>query len=491
MEDFLKKLLGSMGPAAPQQYPMSPMDPMKDQTPMLSSMLSPAGIQAPLYNYTQSPEENMIQGTALSMPVSTTADKMAQMAMPSYDISQPAPLPASPMAMPKAIGAQSPAMPQLPDIQSQPETPMTPPVETKPPGPSAEDILAQLQGDRKSTLAAIQMAEAADRIGQAMAGQGNLKYEGGRFEGAKQLAGMDLSDFLERDKFKKDNTRFDLDTEKSKLDIQKAKSQMGDEQAQRDPKSELSQVARASVIDSLNRIGRKDLASKITSNMSSKQVEDLFGQNNLANMVSQFEANENRKEMAAARAADKKDQAATKEEQRKENFITQRYDKVLTSPQYKGMTKIAQARKVIDDALKNPNGITDIGALYSVIKLFDPESVVREGELKLTDGAKSVWTQANTAISKLGKNPRILDKNVLAKMKQAADTIYGETIQQYKTEITPVLNQAKARGISEQEYGLIDPLYDTWKNDTSGSTMTITPDVQNKAMEEIKRRQGK
>jgi len=307
--DFLKNLLGSLGQSSQpqaqnQQYPMSPMDPMKDQPSILSPMLSPPGIQAPLYNYTESPESNMVQGNALATPVPTTMESMAALKAPSYDtapaIDMPSILDQKPMAKPN----MAPPMPQ-PVTSPAPVPPLAqPPV---PQAPTADDMMKQLQADRKDQLRNLQLAESADRIGTAIAGQGHLAYEPGKFDGLKKIAEMDLSDFLDRDKRNKENTKFDLD-------IAKARAEAGDADAQRNPNSELSKVARASVIDSLTRIGRKDLASKVTNTMSSKQVEDLFGQNNLANMVSQFEANENRKEMAKDRNASKAEQAKSKQE---------------------------------------------------------------------------------------------------------------------------------------------------------------------------------
>ena len=103
-----------------------------------------------------------------------------------------------------------------------------------------------------------------------------------------------------------EKTKSDLDIQKTKLDIDKAQSQMNDDKARSDASSEVSKLARASVIDSLGRIGRKDLASKVTPNMSVKQVEDIFGQNNLSNMVTQFEAMQARKEIAASRVEEHK-----------------------------------------------------------------------------------------------------------------------------------------------------------------------------------------
>lgn len=343
--DFLKNLLSSLGQSSPkqnEQYPMSPMDPMKDQPSMLSPMLAPQGIQAPLYNYTESPESNMVDGNALSMPVPTTMESMAALKAPAYDtapaMDMPSILDQKPMARPSMA---APMMPKAPE----PDQPVpTPPLATpqEQPGMSQDDMMKQLQDERKQQLRNLQLAESADRIGTAIAGQGHLNYEPGKFDNLKKIAEMDLSDFLDRDKHNKENTKFNLD-------IAKARAEAGDADAQRNPNSELSKVSRASVIDSLTRIGRKDLAAKVTPNLSSKQVEDLFGQNNLANMVSQFEANENRKEMAKDRNAMKAEQAKAKQE----NVDIGRLDKankMITASTASGRSAFGKSANILRSA---------------------------------------------------------------------------------------------------------------------------------------------
>lgn len=324
--DILARLLAGSNPSNAEmpdsvqrtdvQYPFSPMDPQASDRSILDSMVSPPGIQAPLYNYAQTPQENMDQGSAMrgfeNIPVMTSRMSMS-------DMEAPAPIPASMPAPRKQQASITKPEPMEQNRSAEALIPDKPKAEQPQEVPTQEDplaILKQMQQDRQDQIRNLMYAEAADRAGTAIAGGGRLKYEGGKFDGLKQLANMPIEDFMASDKLKKENTKFGLDTELSKLNVEKAKSQMNDDKAKSDPNSDLSKVARASVMDSLNRIGRKDLAGQVTPNMSSKQIEDLFGQNNLANMVSSFEAQQNRLEIAKLHGAQKEESNKAKAEEK-------------------------------------------------------------------------------------------------------------------------------------------------------------------------------
>ena len=332
------------------QYPFSPMDPQGNDRSILDSMVSPPGIQAPLYNYMQTPQENMDQGSAMrgfeNIPVMTSRMSLADL--------EPAPptAPTVPMGPPKPRAQKQEAVAMEPNRSAEALIPDKPREERPQTIEQQEDplaILKQMQQDRQDQLRNLMYAEAADRAGTAIAGGGRLKYEGGKFDSMKQLANMPVEDFMASDKLKKENTKFGLDTELSKLNLEKAKSQINDEKAKSDPNSDLSKVARASVMDSLNRIGRKDLASLVTPSMSSKQMEYLFSQNNLANMVSSFEAQQNRLEIAKLRGAEKEESAKGKAEE-KDIKRLDAANKTITSSLARNNTAFGRAANIIRSA---------------------------------------------------------------------------------------------------------------------------------------------
>lgn len=326
-----------MGVKKTTQYPFSPADPQGDGSRMLDSMLSPQGIQSPLYNYTQDAQENVDQGSAMNsfanIPVMTS-----KMSLPPPEIEQAPIQPIQSLAPLKA----KPQQIQLPEqdrsaealIAAKGQMPL--PEQTAPTQPDPLELLNQLQQERRDNQRMLAMTEAADRFGAALAGTGHLKYEGGKFDNLKNLADMPVQDYMTSDKFKKDNAKYAIDTEMSKLNLEKAKSQMNDEKAKNDPSSDISKVARASVLDSLHKIGRKDLAASITDKMSSKQIEDIFGQYNLTNMVTNFESQQNRLELDKIRAGEK---AASNQEKMNE----------------KDTRRLDQANKIVTASLARSN----------------------------------------------------------------------------------------------------------------------------------------
>lgn len=432
------------------QYANSPMDPNPEIPNILASMLSPQGIQRPIYNYNQSPVDNANLGSTMSDPnlIEPKQPVQSSRGLAVTPIKNKAQKSTPPEQQEdRSMEALSKDMPQAaPQLQERQQS-------------SILDELLKAQESKNQNNALLAMMEAADQIGTSVSGQGNLQYQKGAFDYLKGMANQPVEDLTQKQKFKTEEQEQQL----RGYSIEKAKQQMADEKAKSDPNSDVSKLTRQSVLDSLQRIGRNDLAEQITPNMSSKQIEDIFGQYNLQNMVTAYEAQQNRMEMAKMRADEKSDIKTQKLDKEKQDFITQRYDKLTQGQTYKSMSKMAQAKRLIDQAVANPSGIQDVGALYSLIKMFDPESVVKEGELKLTDSARSVWGRANTLASKMGKNPRVLDKKTLQEIQKAANLIYGEAQQQYKMQVKPVLDQAKKRGIDESEYSMIDPLYDEMK----------------------------
>lgn len=324
--DFLSKILAGTNPKVIEnqtgfspkstvQYPFSPMDPQANDRSLLDALLSPQSIQAPIYNYNQTPQENMDQGSVMrgieNIPVMSSTLKIPDITQQSTNIT-PKPVVNKSNAVIPVNQKDSSAEALMSNIPKE----MSAQTDNAEKSPSVQDMLSELQQNRRNDMATLAMLEAADRFGTALAGSGHLQYQGGKFDNLKGLANMPLEDFLTSDKFKKENEKFTLDTELSKMNLEKAKSQVNDDKAKSDPNSDISKVARASVIDSLNKIGRKDLAKTVTDKMSSKQIEDIFGQYNLTNMVTNFENQQNRMELAKMRGAEKADQNKAKMEEK-------------------------------------------------------------------------------------------------------------------------------------------------------------------------------
>lgn len=431
--DFLKALFSSTPTSADDEnnqisYPDSPLDPMKNQKSMLDSMLSPSGIQAPLYNYGQSPEENEIQGSPMALPVPVSADKMTQMnpiappAMPQLDNKMR--LPAS---APTAPGPQMiPPMPEQPVPTPQPmEAP-------KAPAPAEPDAYDKMLADKRDQMRSLNMLEAADRIGTAIAGEGHLKFEPGKYDNIRKQAEAQSEDFIKGQKYKQEQTKFGLDTEKSKLDIEKARGQADDDKAKRDPNSDISKVNRASVIDNLNKIGRKDLAAQVKPNMSSKQLEDIFGQYNLQNMVTNYEAQQTRRDIARAKAGDKADADKNKQDQKD----TERLDKankmitasIASSRGAFGKTaNILRSAEAIETLIKQqPMGQMDNRQIQELARSLD--AMLSQGAATITGTAHLVPRSMSGDAAKIQEYISSIPRGAgqAAFVKKMADTVARE-----------------------------------------------------------------
>lgn len=425
--------------AEAQPYPNAPFDPLGDKFNLLEGVTSPS---APT-SFQMAPD-----APKELPPVITETKEPDQLVKMKSLLSQSRSLSEKPKP-------QQAPLPEMKEEKIEPKK-----------GESVDDFrkrLIEAQKKKDDDLRSIMLMSGASRIGDAIAGQGRLKYDDSHLDASKAMAGNDLKNLLQEDTEVNRHDKNILDTELAKTNLEKNKILLQDEKARSDANSELSQVSRASVIDGLMRIGRKDLASKITPNMSAKQVEDAFGQYNLANMMTQYEAQQSRNMMMAEKKQLALSTQDSKKDKERDSFITQRYDKLTASKPYEAMSKMQTYKNIIDDALNNPSGVRDISALYAMIKAMDPGSVVKEGELKLFDNAKSVWQKAQTSISKLGKNTRTLDLKSLQEIKAAMDNIYNNTATEYKAFSSPVYKQALSRGIGEDELEKIDPLYSQMK----------------------------
>jgi len=165
------------------------------------------------------------------------------------------------------------------------------------------------------------------------------------------------------------------------------------------------------------------------------------------------------KENARTAAEAKKTEKEQRREETQDKWISQRYDKIIASKPYQSYSKISNAKSLVDEAVKNPSGFGDLASLYSAVTALDPDSVVREGEIKLSREAASLWGNISTGLSKLGSNPRIIPDDLLKDMNKYISNIHRLSKEQYHRSIGPVVEQAKSRGIPDERFIEIDPMY--------------------------------
>lgn len=159
----------------------------------------------------------------------------------------------------------------------------------------------------------------------------------------------------------------------------------------------------------------KSMGFEIKGNASAADIERQFPQ--LANIYNQKEARKARAEDLKLRYAsmqDTKRQAAELKNQEKQTKAIENYAKIA-SKEYEKLSKLEQAVQALDMKNIEDGGPEDVAALYSFIKLLDPESVVREGEIALARSGMSMPQRLRNAI-KNAVFGGVIDKEFRAEM---------------------------------------------------------------------------
>lgn len=93
-------------------------------------------------------------------------------------------------------------------------------------------------------------------------------------------------------------------------------------------------------------------------------------------------------------------------------------------------------------------GAGDLSLIYSYVKILDPGSVVREGEIKLSREPTPLIAKLVTEYKK-AKEGRLLHPDVRNQYKQAAESLWEAQTQRYEELATPYRRMAREAGIPE------------------------------------------
>lgn len=196
-------------------------------------------------------------------------------------------------------------------------------------------------------------------------------------------------DIMDRTKFALDTERGKQDFQKVKLDMQKASMELTDATKRADPKSDASLLAQASTLDALKRMGRKDLAAMLEKKpLSAAELEKTFGNMSLSNMVSAYEAQQNRLLISQQNAETKK--LATAEKM--DNTNVKRLDqvsKLIDADMQRINTPIGKAANLANTAER----------LEALVRDVSPENVTNQQMYELARGLDAMLTPGAGSIS--------------------------------------------------------------------------------------------
>lgn len=317
-------------------YFNSPTDPLAGQDDLLTAIMN----HQQLYDYGQTPGQNMDDGNALALNFPNMDQTPMVPELP--DMEAAAPMPGKMAAAPK------------PKITADPVT-LTKQYEDKDKPVAFKDVddLATMQQQARDNNRNIAAMEGASDIANALAREGRTTAAPASLDALRNLANQPIKD---REALLKDN----------------------EDKAKRDPNSELSKIQRQTVVDMMNKMGRRQLADSIMAKgLSAKQLEDAFGQVGITTMLTHHEAAETRKAMAQQAAA----LAAERRQDKLDAKDTQRLDqagKLIAADIARNNTAFGRNANIIrsSDAIaalvegKEPNKVTPQQA-FEIAKSLD------------------------------------------------------------------------------------------------------------------------
>lgn len=154
---------------------------------------------------------------------------------------------------------------------------------------------------------------------------------------------------------------------------------------------------------------------------------------------------------AAAKKKEKESLAGLKKIESNDKFM-QSVQKDLLKPQQM-FNKVQKAYKGAEKAVaeieagKKP-GPRDVDLLYNFIKTFDPESVVREGEIKLGREAMSLLENVGISIKSIGVG-QLMDHSFRKAIVEISKRQYAMAQDEFKSYLEPRFNLGRSRGIEE------------------------------------------
>lgn len=235
-----------------------------------------------------------------------------------------------------------------------------------------EDLLARYkEAEERQRLAqlGVSLGQAGERVGSAIAmvKPGDQSF----YEQQMKLAGGITDEFKEEEAVRR-------------------------EAEKNDPKSETS-VSMRNLL--------KEQGITVPETISAAFIEKQYPQ--FANIIAQRRAAEERAESRRERAEERADRALSKLDSEKQS-IALRIAPKIQNKQYETLAELQAQKALIDEAVTNPNPQRDTTMFYSFVKALDPNSVVREGEIRFSQAARSIPSSVRGLFNKGFKGQMLL-----------------------------------------------------------------------------------
>ncbi len=319
--------------------------------------------------------------------------------------------------------------PELPKVASvpkrEPASTSSPIVKAAMASASEEpDEFAAAQDERDRLMGILMMARGSEKIGTSIAG---VKSDPEFLKELIPLAKAKTEDVVTKQKLASDKQ----DQQAKSLEIDLAKQAT-------DPNSRVSQIAR-------------DMAKQFVPEFNTQGASAQQLKAYLPTLVNAAEAKASREaRLEAARiAADVKKENKEKDEENKKFTQAQALgDRVTKADTDTGYSAGRAALRSIRLAQKSNkwDSTMDIETLYRFIKLLDPGSVVREGEIALASKGESVLAGITKQPGRITRGD-ILSQEFRKKLAAAIERNYHNAKQDFDDRIAPLKKRAEAHNV--------------------------------------------
>jgi hypothetical protein len=234
--------------------------------------------------------------------------------------------------------------------------------------------------------------------------------------------------------------------------LERAKRELEDDKKMRDPNSELSKQLRAILVKAGYPVNEK---------VSAQNIKDMGV--NAYNLLSQKQVIDSRQKADLLR--DQKNQQAFIDGARK----------TLLKP-FQEFQKVDTAFQSVEQFANNkPSGSKDVAMLYNFIKTLDPGSVVREGEITLSQRGMSLFEDLGVKAKRITSGQLLSDdfrRGILEIGRQQRDLAEKN----YREIAQPFITNAASMGMGENEMNKFD--YMSAKKETKQEAKPETVRVQ-------------
>ena len=204
-----------------------------------------------------------------------------------------------------------------------------------------------------------------------------------------------------------------------------------------DPNSPESEAARALL---------KEQGITVPKTVTAAFIEKQYPQ--FANIINRKEAAKQDAIRRAERAQDRQDRMLERLDfkQREEAL---RLAPKIQNKKYDTYTELNAQKNLVDEAVSNPSPQRDITVYYSFVKALDPESVVREGELKFVQTSRSIPNNLRGALQRA-----LTGKPMLPEERLEIQKFMNQRLElarrQWEDSAKPFIAQAEKAGISRE-----------------------------------------